>query len=283
MFNKILVPVDGSDYSWKALEQAIEVAKEEGSTIHGLFVTDARLMEAPFLAAIPSDDPIPSSDSSLVQLTLEMSRRVNERGDKILARFAGHCQKSNVHATVERVEGVTSQVILERAKEVELVVMGRRGEGAPWAGPLLGSTFEAVVRHISVPVLAARSKTFSINRILIAFDGSDRAEDALKIAIHLAGEKKNRSIVFLTVDEGYAWLKQAYEKGESQFNEQSVKAKSLFVKGHAAEEIVRISQAENCDLIVIGGYGRRRFIEMLFGSTVDDVMRGAGCPVLICR
>jgi nucleotide-binding universal stress UspA family protein len=42
MFNQILVPVDGSDHSWNALEQAIEVAKEEGSTIHGLFVTDAR-------------------------------------------------------------------------------------------------------------------------------------------------------------------------------------------------------------------------------------------------
>jgi nucleotide-binding universal stress UspA family protein len=282
MFQKVLVPLDGSEDSWKSLDQAIEIAKEENSTIKGLFVTDSRLIEAPFLAAIPADDPIPSSDPTLVKLTLEMSRRINERGDQILAHLIERCQQAGVPAQAERAEGVTSQVILDHAKLSDLIVMGRRGEGARWSGPLLGSTFEAVVRHAPVPVLAAQDKIFTINRILIAFDGSDRALDALNIAAHLVADEK-RSLVLITVDDDNPAAKEAHEKAESLLNEKGVKVESIFVKGHAAAEIVQASQKENSDLIVLGAYGHSRFIETLFGSTVDDVMRSAGCPVLICR
>jgi len=282
MFTKILVPVDGSDDSWQALEQAIEVAKEENGSIKGLFVTDSRLVEAPFLAATSTDDPIPGSDAGLVQLTLEIGKRINKRGDQILSRLAERCQQAGVPAQTERVEGIVSKVILQHASQSDLIVMGRRGEGARWSGPMLGSTFEAVVRHSPVPVLAAQDKTFTIRRPLLAFDGSERALDALSVAAHLASDE-NRAVVLLTVDDGNPAPREAFEKAKSSLAEKGIKATSSFVKGHAAEEIVKVGKKEAVDLIVMGAYGHSRFIETLFGSTVDDVMRRAGCPVLICR
>jgi len=47
VFERILVPVDGSTDSWVALEQAILIAHEGEHEIYGLFVVDIRLIEAP--------------------------------------------------------------------------------------------------------------------------------------------------------------------------------------------------------------------------------------------
>lgn len=282
MFKRILVPVDGSDGSWLALEQALEVAREEGSTIVGQFVADTRLLEAPFLAAIPEEDPIPTTDPMVIQITLEMGRRIHERGEQVLRRLKKRCQKEGVEVETVKTEGVPSRSILEQAKHADLIVLGRYGEGARWSGPMLGSTFEAVVRHAEVPVLAAHDKVFRIQRVLLAYDGSARATDAMNVAAHLVNEK-NRTLVLLTVDDGDAAPKEAFEQAQTFLKNKGVDFNGVFAKGHAAEQIVAVGKQQGCDLIVMGAYGHSLFVETLFGSTVDDVMRGAHCPVLICR
>lgn len=282
MFEHILVPIDGSDDGWIALDQAIELAKEENGSIHGLFVADMRLVEAPYFIAMYAYSPMPSFDPTMAQVAMEASKRLKERGDQILAQLADRCRQAGVPCQTEQAEGVISWIILDRARQADLIVLGRHGEGAHWAGPLLGSTFEAVVRHAPVPVLATQAEARPITRILIAFDGSNRARDALDVAAHLAAER-NRSIVLLTVDDGHPGREQAHRLGEDLLRERGVPADPLFWKGHPAEEILRAARVENCDLIVMGAYGHSRFLEVFFGSTVDEVMRGATTPLLICR
>ena len=147
MFDHILVPIDGSTDSWIALEQAIEIAKEENGMILGLFVADARLVDAPYWAATPPDETIPEVDPVKTQIALKIGRLVSERGREVLAQFDERCAEANVYSTTEYVEGVPERVILDRTRRSDLVVLGRRGEGGRWSGPQLGSTFEAVVRH----------------------------------------------------------------------------------------------------------------------------------------
>jgi nucleotide-binding universal stress UspA family protein len=51
-----------------------------------------------------------------------------------------------------RCRGHSGNLILKRAKDADLIVMGERGEGAKWAGPLLGSTFSSSWGHTVIPV-----------------------------------------------------------------------------------------------------------------------------------
>ena len=104
MFGHILVPIDGSTDSWIALEQAIEIAQEENSMIHGLFVADTRLIEAPYWSAAPPDEANPEVDPVKTQIALKVGKLVSERGQEILAELDERCGKANVYSTTEYVE-----------------------------------------------------------------------------------------------------------------------------------------------------------------------------------
>jgi len=282
MFDHILVPIDGSTDSWIALEQAIEIAQEENGLIHGLFVADARLVEAPYWAAAPPDEVNPETDPEKTQIALKIGRLVSEHGREVLVQLDERCTEANVYSTTEYVEGVADQVILDRARRSDLVVLGRRGESGRWSGPQLGSTFEAVVRHATTPVLAAQAEPRQISRILIAYDGSHSADEALQVAASFA-HRHGDDVVLLTVDDDRQGRRQQFEDAKQMLVEQGLTGKVFFHEGHASEVILNTAREEDCDLIAMGAYGHSHFIETFFGSTVDEVVHRAICPVLICR
>jgi nucleotide-binding universal stress UspA family protein len=53
--------------------------------------------------------------------------------------------------------------------------------------------------------------------------------------------------------------------------------------GPPAEEIVRLAEHEQAELIVMGSHGRGGVARMLLGSVAEQVMRKAPCPVLIVK
>ncbi len=282
MFKNILVPVDGSDDSWVALEQAIQLADSKESVIHGLFVADSRLLDAPYLVSMYTYDYVLSTDPAAVEAAMKAGEHLKERGEKILETFRQRCQRAGVQAQTTQVEGSVSQIILNRAQKADLLVMGRHGEGARWAGLMLGSTFETVVRHSPIPVLAAQSETRRTTRILLAFDGSQRSKDALNLAVDMAS-KQALPIVLLTVDDGHKDGKKAHQAAEDLLRKKNITVNPIFWKGHPAEEILRAARVENCNLIVMGAYGHSKFLEIFYGNTAEEVVRGATCPVLVYR
>lgn len=52
---------------------------------------------------------------------------------------------------------------------------------------------------------------------------------------------------------------------------------------HPGEEIVRFAAENRTDLIVAGTHGRGGLSHLIMGSIAEDVMRDAGCPVLVAR
>jgi nucleotide-binding universal stress UspA family protein len=57
----------------------------------------------------------------------------------------------------------------------------------------------------------------------------------------------------------------------------------VIVHGDAAAEIVRVAKEREIDLIVIASHGRTGLGRMLFGSTAEEVVRHASCPVLVVK
>lgn len=282
MFEHILVPIDGSDFGWAALDQALELATDVGGSIHALYIVDERLVEAPFVIATYPETLLPEVHPDLVEMGLKLQQRLQEQGERILAQARARCEEKGVSCETELAEGNVVRIILNRGEKSNLIVMGRQGVGETWAGPLLGSVFEAVVRRASVPILGVQREARPIRRILVAYDGSERARDALDIAIHLA-QHGQRSIVLLTVDDERKERLQAYEEARRRLEEAQVTFSSVYRAGHPAHLILQVAEETQCDLIAMGAYGHTSFLEVLFGSTVDDVMRRTHLPLLICR
>ncbi|SDT99439.1 universal stress protein [Halopseudomonas salegens] len=52
--------------------------------------------------------------------------------------------------------------------------------------------------------------------------------------------------------------------------------------GHPRQEIHRVADEQDCDLIVVGSHGRHG-LALLLGSTANDVLHGAPCDVIAVR
>ena len=282
MFKHILVPLDGSDHAWAALEQAIVIAAEEKGDITGLCVVDIRQTSPSYYPGLMAGEIYPEVTPAMMEAATEIDKQLHEQGEAALQQAAARCQEQGVACKTELADGIAPNVILERAQQSDLVVMGERGAGIDWSGPMLGSTFEAVVRHAPKPVLVTKDKARPLHRILVAYDGSERSQDALDVATHLISERQ-REMILLTVDDGHRKREADYEQAVNRLAERGIEAPHLFVKGHPAEKIIETAEKNQSDLIVMGAYGRSRFLKALFGSTVDDVLHSAPCPVLICR
>jgi universal stress protein A len=137
--DSILVPLDYSEVSIKALEHALPLAAEFGARISLIHVLD----EQPY----PSEDPFRS-------LTLPVQRLIKDGKIKI-TNFAREHVPAYFLKEVFVLPGSPHQKIVETAKRrgVDLIVMTTRG----YTGlkhMMLGSTAERVIRHAPCPVLA---------------------------------------------------------------------------------------------------------------------------------
>jgi nucleotide-binding universal stress UspA family protein len=141
MYDRILLPTDGSDGTEQALSHAVEIARGRDATIHALSVIDRRL----YLAA----DETQKSE-------LKSSLRDDARA--AVERVAAGAADAGVDCTTAVRDGVPYRVILEYAAErpVDLVVMGTHGRSGRDKLANLGSVTERVVENTDTPTLVVR-------------------------------------------------------------------------------------------------------------------------------
>jgi nucleotide-binding universal stress UspA family protein len=138
MYDRILVPTDGSSGTAKTLDHACAIASDNDATLHALYVVDRRL----FLAA--EDD---TKDD--VRASLE-----NE-GDTALDEARARADDAGVEVVTERREGIPHRTIVDYAAEIDadLVAMGTHGRTGRDRLAALGSVTERVVETADRPVL----------------------------------------------------------------------------------------------------------------------------------
>lgn len=138
MFEKILVPIDGSENSIRALRDAIKIAKLTNATITIMHVY-------PIGTSV-----ITSSRQAFYQLLKEESKEKLEKG-KAIAKAEG------LDVDTLLVEGDAVEKIIDTAKEGEfdLIVIGARGLGK-LTGLILGSVSQGVVNSAVCRVLVTK-------------------------------------------------------------------------------------------------------------------------------
>lgn len=140
MFDRILVPTDGSDAVRPAVETAIELAEVHDATLHVLYIVDQPT------SVSGTGEGVPGLDNLLAALEKE--------GKEATSDIASQAEERGVDATTAVRRGNPHDDILSYAtdNDVDVIVMGTHGRtGVKRA--LLGSVTEDVVRHSEVPVL----------------------------------------------------------------------------------------------------------------------------------
>jgi len=280
-FKNILVPVDGSHSCLHAEELAAAIAKNFRSKVTVIHVVSHDLL----LPRVKSSYRVPSSVRS------EITQWFLQAGKKIIWDAQALFKEEGIEVNARVIEFEDpAETILRVAKdeECDLVVMGNRGETEAEVFSL-GSVAEKVSRHVECSVFIVKQKT-KLSRILVAIDGSESAEKALKHAVQLA-EKYKAKIALLNVQESKLFgLKPnvVREVGEHVLSDAAAKVKGLKLKtqlefGNPAETIIKVAEKGNYDLIVIGSRGLSSVKRFFLGSVSDDISHHAKCSVLIVR
>lgn len=293
---RILCPIDFSDASRHALAHAVLIGQWYGSHITALHVGSPMILPTP---------PVLFSESPGQVLPGKTNRQEVE--DHVL-EWLSPARSAGLHSDVIIDEGNAAASILEHATSLsaDLIVMGTHGRGG-FERLMLGSVAEKVLRKAKCPVMtvpppAVATSKLPFARLLCPVDFSDSSIVALRFAFSLAQESNARLILLHVFewpsDEASArrvletsefhrqWEAETRQRLEALISDDVrnwCMPESKLAFGKAYQQILSLAASEQVDLIVMGVQGRNALDLMLFGSTTNQVVRQASCPVLTLR
>jgi nucleotide-binding universal stress UspA family protein len=131
-------------------------------------------------------------------------------------------------------------------------------------------------------VLAVPEGSRPLDRVLLPYDGSPKADEALFIATYIT-DRWNIPLAIVTVIESGRTSSNTLERAQSYLETHKVQATVVKESGPVTEAILKAAKEHASDLIIMGGYGFNPVLEVVLGSAVDHVLRASQRPVLICR
>lgn len=253
LFTDVLVPVSGSERGWLALEQALNVARLESARLQGLHV----------LATAPQ------KEEAVAQA--------------VKTEFGRRCEAAGIPGTLALGAGEIARTVCERALLADLVVLNVAYPPAPQPLARLGSGLRTIVQQCARPILAVPGEVAPFRRMLLAYDDSPKAKEALFVAAYLA-DRWHLPLVVLTMLEAGQVTAEAAERAQAYLDWHEVQAEYLIREGSEASTVMlEVAAERDCNLLILGGYGQHPMVEMMVGSSVDRLLRDSRWPMLICR
>lgn len=252
LFGDYLVPIRGAETDWRMLDQLIKVAQRDNDRLLGLHV----VANAP---------------------------QVNGRLAQTVKRaFERRCRQAGVAGELAIEVGDVVDTIIKRATWADLVAINLIHP--PGREPLarLGSRITQLIQRCPRPILAipngARSE---MDRLLLAYDGSPKAEEALFVAAYLTA-RWSFTLVVLTVEtENTSWA--TLNRAKDYLEQYGVTAEYVLRSRPITAAILEAAAAYESNLLIMGGFGFRPVLHFMLGSTVDEILRRFQQPILICR
>ncbi|HEU5255106.1 MAG TPA: universal stress protein [Vicinamibacterales bacterium] len=298
-FKRILCPVDFSEFSRQALDEAIAIAHLYDGCVTALHVFPIAIPADPF-GGLPEFQPFTLTDRHRAHILRQLSDFAVSEGAEARRITVALREGTDIHAE-----------ILEAADRMnpDLIVMGTHGRSG-FQHVMLGSVAEKVLHKARYPVLTVPRRApdavprgpVPFARILCGIDFSECSLAALRHAISLAADAGARvdvlSVVqLIPVYETMSGVPLYYPgllgdlKADIWKRLNSVVAEAapempverIVTVGSPHREIVRVATERNAELVVLGAYSHGPIDHMFFGSTTNRVVHQARCPVLTVR
>jgi nucleotide-binding universal stress UspA family protein len=295
-FKRILVPIDFSRPSLKAIPYALAISRQFGADVQLLHVTDVTQQPPPSLLTLPV---VPQT---------EWNNRFMRRLQTLALKYR---TDGNV-STLEPRSGITYEEICAAARELncDLIVLATHGYTG-YKRMFLGSIAERVVQHSPCPVLVVRQHLFrsarggdlrtrtgfKLKKILVPTDFSKCSQPAFEYGLQLA-RNFNAELRLVHVINPHAYpfgdlyaaldpaqlLRETQDAAQKQMRSMAAQAKSRYsirvIHGSPAIEICNAVN-EDFDLVVISTHGRTGLGHILIGSVAEHVVRYAKQHVVV--
>lgn len=277
MFKRILIPTDGSEQAIKSLRFGIEWAKFFESTIVCLYVIDIKLLESPIIRDIATylgTTPWTNYQNQIRQF-------LEEKGKQVLDICEKECLEKNVSCEKVIQIGLVSRTIVERSELCDMIIIGKSGEHSKWLDDFMGRTSCAIIRKARRPVIVTTHSEFKKGDILIGYDMSPSAREALRISSELAKLWNSNCHVVYVSNKGES---DALDEASNYLTSKEVRFSLHLVKNSSPSKgILEVYEKINPAISAIGAFGKRRVQEWILGSTTVSILHSIDSPILLTR
>lgn len=303
---RIVVPLDGSEFGDYALPYAAALARRAGAAVDLLHVHLPHHRDPCMEAITPYRfEGVELADQEYDKVSLEREEAQLEDRAHRIAQNAG--VPAYVHMRRGRVSTAVAQEVTETC--ADMVVMSTHGGVAP-DGTRVPSVADDVVRHLERPVLLLRPRPEAgapesepaFTRIVVALDGSSFSEQILPPAVELASlfdarltlvtvVSPSASVGIRTVGLDPAGLEQRREEAEGYLQRLASTVPDelpdpdigVLASRHPAQAILEFAERDGADLIALATHGRGGVSRLLLGSTATEIVHRMDRPVLLYR
>lgn len=231
-----------------------------------------------------------AQESLLAKLSAEDEARAKsarEQGRLFLNRLRERAMTIGAaDVDVRQRHGDLQETVVEQAKGVRLLVLGRRGANAAASQSAgLGHHVQNMVRALNRPILTVTEGFKEPQRAMIAFDGGNVTRrgvemvassplfQGLPITLVMSGQSVKESP---DASKQLDWARMTLEAA-------GLKVVASLIPGEVQSVIAQTIKEQSIDLLIMGAFGHSPLRSLLFGSKTADLLRLSTIPTLLLR
>jgi nucleotide-binding universal stress UspA family protein len=272
---RILVAVDGSEHSVVAARFALDWAKHCGATLEGLHVIGPGALP-------PTDKAEEGANAGAYRKEEEKADLIQRTGEVLLGEMGRWATDAGVVwvSSIERGEIVPR--ILAHSDSTDITVLGALGHSRDPL-QLVGSTAAKVAAEAIRPVLVTRGEHKPIRRVLIGYNRTDGAANAVSFAAQWAA-MEGWEIRLVTGADYVPEGEEIVARAKKFLGHYGLSCETrVTIPADGTHAIFTALRDYEPDLILIGSRGRGTIARMILGSTSYLVLEQAPCSVMIFR
>ncbi len=271
---RILVALDASTHSLAALDAAAGLAAGLGAELIGLFVEDENLVH---LAGLPFAREVTSSSAASQPLSSDkMERSMLLQAWQARQALKEAAERVQAKWRFQTVRGQVTASVLQAALEVDLLAMGRVSRPLS-SRSHLGSTARAASAQTKGSVLLMEHGSDLSYPVLVTYDGTPAARQALATAVRLAKTSGDNLTVLLLGDIDIA-VSRLREEVAGRLAQYNLQARIHWLPQANVENLAALIQAANDCVLVLGGEH-----PLLEADAIQELLDTTDCPVLLVR
>ncbi len=278
----VVVGVDGSQRALTAVRLAAHTAARQRRDLRIVHVVSR---------------PLPHMSPGSQAATQE--EFLAQDAQRILADAAAHAAAAEpgLKTITEPVVGTPAAALLAAARDAALLVVGDRGRGG-FTSLLLGSVAGQVSAHSDIPVLVARGRANPAGPVLLGVSDAPEHAPAIEMAFVEAEQRGTHLLAVRTWFDPELEVSHMaplpYDPTTARDTERQLlvaalaRSRARHPQVNVREDVcvgwaghVLVERSHDAQLVVVGARGRGGFIGLLLGSTSQQVLHHADCPVLV--
>ncbi|MDO6452440.1 universal stress protein [Neptunomonas phycophila] len=282
--NKIITCLDGSAFSNAVCSAGIWAANKLSKTLLLLYAIEKEnVAAAEDLSGAIGLGARSSLLKEMAALDEQRSKVALEMGKDMLANAQTIAEQQGC-AQIEQTQRHSDivEAICDLESDARLIVIGRSGQGNKPDFNAIGSHIEQVIRQVHTPVLIANKDFSAPKSFMLAYDGRETADKAVKRIIE-GGLLHGMTCHLVTVKNKQSGLMEKFKATEKMLRDSGFDVKASFLEDAIFAGLMDYKTNNEVDMLVMGAFSHSKLAQAFLGSNTLKMIENTHLPMLILR